>query len=117
MDSGAANDHYREGDEGAVTHILYRVIENRATTNTDQISDAIRDAILADTTQRTSGIERYLTTTYYYQDVVYAVTEDGRHEQDMPAPTGIDATTRCYWVTAWLGVDDENILAGYDTTP
>ena len=74
MDSGAANDRYREGDEGAVTHILYRVIENRAMT--DMLTRlATRSGMRSWLTRRSAhpvSSSAYLTTTYYYQDVVYA---------------------------------------------
>ena len=113
-----ANDRYREGDNAAVSHILYRVIENRATVDTDVLLDATRDAILADAVQR-PGWQQYLTT-FYYRDVVLPIADPaiGKHVGMMPTTGwGIDATTRCYWVVAWLGRDSDNILTGYDLTP
>ena len=48
------------------------------------------------------------------------MTQRGAGMHTIMLPTmgwGIDATTKCYWVMAWLGVDTDSILAGYDTTP
>ena len=115
LDSGTANDPYRQGDNAAVSHILYRVIENRATVDTDVLPDATRDAILADAVQRPGG-QQHLTTTFHYRDVVLDMTGQapGKHVGMMPTTGwGIDATTRCYWVVAWLGIDSDNILTGY----
>ena len=119
--SGAANDPWRYGDASAVTHILYRVIENRTDPAVNVLPDDVRDAILADIVQRSDWAQQG-TTDFWYRDLVDGVTTAergaGRHTVLMPtAGWDIDATVKCYWVVAWLGLDADNIIAGYDTTP
>ena len=89
------------------------------------LPDSIRALILEDTVQRESAWELAQgTTDFYYQDVVFSGGDvdasTGRHEALMPTMDtrwAIDATTKCYWVTAWLGVDADNILIGYVVPP
>ena len=118
-------DDWDRGDAAAVTHILYRIIEK----DDDQLPDDDRDLILEDDTQHESDWFTYVADpTIRYRDVVFpadtgqsTITNLGassrRHAVDMPNVPDVDATTKCYWVTAWLGVDADNILIGYDATP
>ena len=112
---------WRQGDNAAVTHILYRVIENRARPVASAVlPDGIRDLILADPVQYETGWHRHPATDFWYQDTVLLVTEQGRHEEMMPTADArwvVDATLNCYWVAAWLGVDANDILVGYNATP
>ena len=116
-DSGTDADPWRQGDNAAVTHILYRVIENRARPVASAVlPDGIRDLILADPVQYETGWHRHPATDFWYQDTVLPVTEQGRHEEMTPTADtrwAVNATVNCYWVAAWLGVDAENILVGY----
>lgn len=120
MDDMTATDRYEQGDNAKVTRILFRIIENRATANTDVLPDAIRDLILGDSVLRTGAWVQQGTTTFWYYDVVQPVRSAerlaGRASFDMPGVT-VNALTRCYWVTAWLGLTDVDFLLGYDNTP
>ena len=64
-----------------------------------------------------------VNTNVWFIDRVYpltaGVTEVGdtkTHVVMMPNLPAMDATVNCYWVMAWLGVDDNDILVGYDAT-
>ena len=61
-----------------------------------------------------------------YFDLVFALGDAeirfGRHQSMFdgvmnPSTSNLNPTERCYWVMAVLGVDDNDILVGYDRTP
>ena len=57
-----------------------------------------------------------------YADVIFSASgSSGSHSIMMPGMAAnmpeINANMACYWIMAWLGIDPESILAGYDLTP
>ena len=82
----------------------------------------VLSAIIDDTEQReTVWVEVQGMTDFRYQDAVFSGVDvdasTGRHSAMMPTLDGrwaIDATAKCYWVTAWLGKDAGSILIGYN---
>ena len=120
------------GDATFVTHILYRIVER----DEDTLPDDVRDAILTDTTQREDDWYDYvdpdgIIMNIRYRDFVFPAvngtdatitntTSIERQHAVIPMMSDglvLDAKTQCYWITAWLGLDADNILTGYDTTP
>ena len=117
VDDVANTDRYEQGDYKNITHILYRIIEKD---DDDDLDDDDRNAVLVDISQYDNPMswEPYSGTIRYTDRVFELVDADraaGRHVATMP-PVVVDAKTKCYWVTAWLGVDDNDILRGYDLT-
>ncbi len=112
----AAPDRYEEGDFNAITHILYRIIEDRETPARTMLPTDVHNSIVADTTQDETQWTQQGATDFWYQDRVYSISDAqkaaGKHTATMPNLV-VDAKTKCYWVTAWLGVDADNILVGY----
>ena len=144
---GSLTDPNRYGDDAAATHIMYRIVEGRPTLtvpadtpsirgaprDTDELEDlfglgpatwatqAHRDRV-AD--METGAMFVMVNPNVWFVDRVYpltaGVTEVGdtkTHVVMMPNLPAMDATMNCYWVMAWLGVDDNDILVGYDQTP
>ena len=136
----------RYGDDAAATHIMYRIIEGRESGNseadmptlrgaprdTDELEDlfGLGPATWATQAHRdlVAGMETGaafvdVNPNVWFVDRVYpltaGVTEVGdtkTHVVMMPNLPPMDATMNCYWVMAWLGVDADNILVGYDQT-
>ena len=119
VDSGVPSDPYRLGDNAPVSHILYRVIENRAVPASDSLPSSVLTAIVTDTMQRV-GWHQHESTAFHYRDHVRPVTgverAAGKQVALMPlmgeAGWDIDSTTKCYWIVAWLGLDADSILVG-----
>ena len=106
-------DDWFKGDRFVVGRILYRIIQN----DDDSIPPDDLMTILSDPNQRSDwhiygGTEnlRYIDRVY---DVDDAGNSAGEHSVMMPDIPEVDAATKCYWVTAWLGLITGDILAGY----
>ena len=106
-------DDWFKGDSFVVGRILYRIIQN----DDDSIPPDDLMTILGDPNQRSDWHIYGGTENLRYIDRVYDVgvvdRANGEHSVMMPDIPEVDAATKCYWVTAWLGLATGDILAGY----